>query len=155
IAAAFDHVIDARTMSDREVAERSRELGIDIAVDLVGCTEDARIGIFAEGCAPLQVNYLGYPGTMAAEYFDYIVADRTVIPPQRQSDFTEKVVYLPHSYQVNDRKRRISDRAFTRGELGLPDEGFVFCCFNTVYKILPATFDGWMRILQAVPGSVL
>jgi predicted O-linked N-acetylglucosamine transferase (SPINDLY family) len=101
------------------------------------------------------VNWLGYPGTMAADWIDYIVADRTVIPGESKSCFTEKVVYLPHSYQVNDSKRRISDRVFTRRELGLPEQGFVFCCFNNNYKILPATFEGWMRILRAVEGSVL
>ncbi|NJD33993.1 MAG: tetratricopeptide repeat protein [Betaproteobacteria bacterium] len=155
VAAAFDKFIDVRGWSDREVARYSRELGIDIAVDLKGFTTDARPGIFAARCAPVQVNYLGYPGTMGAEYMDYVVADTTVIPRERQSDFSEKVVYLPHSYQVNDSGRKISQRIFTRQESGLPESGFVFCCFNNSYKILPATFDGWMRILKAVKGSVL
>jgi len=155
VASAFDELIDVRDRSDREVARYSRELGIDIAVDLKGFTTDARPGIFAERCAPIQVNYLGYPGTMGAEYIDYVIADTTVIPRDRQSDFTEKVVYLPHSYQVNDSGRKISERVFTRQEFGLPEAGFVFCCFNNSYKILPATFDGWMRMLEAVKGSVL
>ena len=137
------------------MARLARELGIDIAIDLNGYTDDARTGIFAERCAPIQVNYLGYPGTMGADYMDYVVADRMVIPEDRQSDFTEKVVYLPHSYQVNDAHRKISARVFSKQELGLPESGFVFCCFNQAYKILPATFDGWMRILKAVEGSVL
>jgi predicted O-linked N-acetylglucosamine transferase (SPINDLY family) len=155
VASAFDEFIDVRDKSDREVARYSRELGIDIAIDLKGYTTDARPGIFAERCAPVQVNYLGYPGTMGAGYMDYVIADTTVIPRDRQSDFTEKVVYLPHSYQVNDSTRKISGRVFNRQEFGLPESGFVFCCFNNSYKILPATFDGWMRILKAVEGSVL
>jgi predicted O-linked N-acetylglucosamine transferase (SPINDLY family) len=155
VSAAFHKFIDVRDRSDLEVARMSRELGIDIAVDLKGYTQDSRPGIFAERCAPVQVNWLGYPGTMAADWIDYIVADRTVIPEESKSCFTEKVVYLPHSYQVNDSKRKISDRVFTRQELGLPEQGFVFCCFNNNYKILPATFEGWMRMLRAVEGSVL
>jgi protein O-GlcNAc transferase len=92
---------------------------------------------------------------MGAPYFDYIVADKTVIPPESQQHFSEKIVYLPHSYQVNDSKRKISDKVFTRTELGLPESGFVFCCFNNNYKIVPATFDGWMHLLRTVDGSVL
>jgi predicted O-linked N-acetylglucosamine transferase (SPINDLY family) len=101
------------------------------------------------------VSYLGYLGTMGASYIDYIVADRTVVTPTSEDHFSEKVIYLPDVHQVNDRKRRIADEVFTREDLGLPPTGFVFCCFNTSYKILPATFAGWMRILGAVPGSVL
>ncbi len=155
VSAAFNQFIDVSSMTDRDVALLSRELGIDIAVDLKGYTKDNRTGIFAEGCAPIQVNYLGYPGTMGADYIDYIIADKTVIPESSQVDFTEKVVYLPHSYQVNDSKRIISEKVFTKVELGLPQNGFIFCCFNNNYKILPATFEGWMRILKAVEGSVL
>jgi len=155
VSSAFDRFIDVRDKSDRQVARLSRDLGIDIAIDLKGHTQDARTGIFAEGCAPVQVNYLGYPGTMGVAYIDYVIADKTVIPAESQSDFTEKVVYLPHSYQVNDSRRRISDRVFTKKELGLPESGFVFCCFNNNYKILPSTFDSWIRILKAVEGSVL
>lgn len=155
LSAAFDNFHEVGGKSDREIARLSRDLGIDIAVDLKGYTEDARTGIFAEGCAPVQVSYLGYPGTMAAPYIDYVIADKVVLPPERQSDFTEKAVYLPHSYQCNDSRRKIAERIFTRGEAGLPATGFVFCCFNNTFKIHPAAFDGWMRILKAVPGSVL
>ena len=155
VSSAFTTFVDVRDRSDGEVARYSRELGIDIAVDLKGYTQDSRPGIFAQRSAPIQVNYLGYPGTMGADYMDYVIADRTVIPRERESDYTEKVVCLPHSYQVNDSKRKISPRLFTRAELGLPDSGFVFCCFNNSYKILPATFDRWMRMLTAVKGSVL
>jgi predicted O-linked N-acetylglucosamine transferase (SPINDLY family) len=152
---AFDHFIEVGRKSDIEVAQLCRSLTIDIAIDLTGFTQDARTGIFAHRAAPLQVNYLGYPGTMGADYIDYIIADKTLISPELQSCYSEKVVYLPNSYQVNDRKRLISDRQFTRQELGLPENGFVFCCFNNNYKILPATFEGWMRILKVVEGSVL
>jgi len=155
LSSAFHRFLDVRIKTDREVAQLSRDLGIDVAIDLKGYTLDSRPGIFANRCASVQVNYLGFPGTMAADYFDYIIADKTVIPEQSKSDFTEKVVYLPYSYQVNDSKRAISDRVFTKQEVGLPETGFVFCCFNNNYKILPATFDGWMKILLAVEGSVL
>ncbi len=152
---SFDQFIEVGGKSDIEVARLSRDLNIDIAVDLKGFTQDSRTGIFAYRAAPIQVNYLGYPGTMGAEYIDYIIADKTLIPTEFQSCYSERVVYLPNSYQVNDRKRTISDRQFTRQELGLPEDGFVFCCFNNNYKILPATFEGWMRILKAIEGSIL
>jgi protein O-GlcNAc transferase len=155
LAAAFAQFLDVRTKSDIEVARISRELGIDIAVDLKGFTQDARTGIFSCRAAPIQVNYLGYPGTMGAPYIDYIVADQMLIPQESRQQYSEKIVYLPHSYQANDRKRQIADKEFARAELGLPSTGFVFCCFNNSYKITPDTFDGWMRILKQVEGSVL
>lgn len=155
LRAAFDRFLDVRTAADIDVARRARELGIDIAVDLKGYTQDARTEIFAYRCAPVQVNYLGYPGTMGVDYMDYIVADATLIPADAAGHYAEKVVRLPGSYQVNDRDRVISDRVFTRRELGLPENGFVYCCFNNSYKIMPETFDVWMRILGAVEGSVL
>jgi predicted O-linked N-acetylglucosamine transferase (SPINDLY family) len=130
-------------------------LEIDIAVDLKGFTKESRTDIFSFRAAPIQVNYLGYPGTMGAGYMDYIIADPTLIPEQSQQFYTEKIVYLPDSYQVNDAKRQIADKVFTRQELGLPTAGFVFCCFNNNYKITPGTFDCWMRILKRVEGSVL
>lgn len=155
IVAAFDQFIDVRGMSDREVAHLSRELEIDIAIDLKGHTQDARPGIFSYRCAPIQVSYLGYPGTLGADYMDYLVADKIVIPPDSQIHYGEKIAYLPHSYQVNDTKRKISAQAGTRESMGLPAQGFVFCCFNNTFKITPHTFDRWMRILHAVDGSVL
>jgi predicted O-linked N-acetylglucosamine transferase (SPINDLY family) len=133
----------------------SREIGIDIAVDLAGFTALARTDIFAYRAAPIQVNYLGYPGTTGAEYIDYIIADSTLIPSKSQQYYSEKVVYLPNSYQVNDRKRVTANKVFTREELGLPIEGFIFCCFNNIFKITPGTFDGWVRILKAVNSSIL
>jgi protein O-GlcNAc transferase len=151
----FGQLIEVGKKSDIEIAQLSRSLNIDIAVDLKGFTQNSRTGIFSHRAAPIQVNYLGYPGTMGAEYIDYIVADITLIPADSQSCYSEKVVYLPNSYQVNDRKRAISNKQFTRQYLGLPENEFVFCCFNNNYKILPATFASWMRILRAVDGSVL
>ena len=121
----------------------------------MGFTADARTGIFARRVAPIQVNYLGYLGTMGAEYIDYIIADRIVIPETRDDFYAEKVVYLPNSFLPTDRQRPISDKSFTRAEVGLPQEGFVFCCFNTNYKITPDVFDIWMRILKQLDGSVL
>jgi predicted O-linked N-acetylglucosamine transferase (SPINDLY family) len=151
---AFSQFIDVSDMSDLEIAKLARELQIDIAIDLGGFTSDGRTGLFAYRAAPVQVSYLGYLGTMGAEYIDYIHADKTTIPDGSEYFYTEKIAYLP-SYRVNDRKRIISDKVFTKQELGLPEKGFVFCCFNSNYKILPSTFDSWMRILHAVEGSVL
>ena len=155
VESACERFIDVGHRSDREVAGLSRELGIDIAVDLKGYTGDARPGIFAHRAAPVQVGYLGYPGTLGAAYVDYLIADRTVVPEGSEGYYREQLLYLPDSYQVNDAKRRIAARRYEREELELPREGFVYCCFNSNYKILPATFGVWMRILGRVPGSVL
>jgi predicted O-linked N-acetylglucosamine transferase (SPINDLY family) len=155
LVAAFDHFIDVRSNSDQAIAQRSRDLGIDIAVDLKGFTRDQRAGIFACRCAPVQVSYLGYPGTMGAPFMDYLIADKVVIPPESQQHYSENIVYLPHSYQVNDGQRKIADTVWRKADLGLPEEGFVFCCFSNSYKITPQTFASWMRVLQAVPASVL
>jgi protein O-GlcNAc transferase len=146
---------DGRQLSDDEVALQIKKAEIDILVDLKGFTQNSRAGIFARRPAPIQVNYLGYPGTMAVEYMDYLIADRTVIPETHKDYYTEKIVHLPNSYQVNDAKRSISNKTFTRAECGLPVEGFVFCCFNNSYKILPGVFRSWMTILKRVSGSVL
>jgi protein O-GlcNAc transferase len=155
VSSAFNQFIDVGLKSDKDIALMSREIGIDIAVDLTGFTESARTDIFSYRAAPIQVNYLGYPGTTGAEYIDYIIADPIIIPTESQQYYSEKVVYLPNSYQVNDRQRSITDKVFTKDELGLPKDSFVFCCFNNNYKITPNTFDGWVRILKVVKGSVL
>jgi predicted O-linked N-acetylglucosamine transferase (SPINDLY family) len=133
----------------------ARDMEIDIAVNLGGHTLGSRTGIFALRAAPVQVSYLGYPGTMGAAYIDYLIADRTTITEQDQVHYLEKIVYLPDTYQVNDSKRPIAAQAFSKAESGLPQTGFVFCCFNSNYKIMPNTFDSWMRILMQVEGSVL
>ena len=155
LQASFESFIDVRDKSDREVALMLRDMEIDIAVDLKGFTADSRAGIFAHRPAPVQVNYLGYPGTMGADYMDYILADRWVIPREHHPYYTEKIVYLPDSYQVNDCTRRIAGHTLTREAAGLPETGFVFCCFNNNYKITPEVFDIWMRLLVQVPHSVL
>jgi predicted O-linked N-acetylglucosamine transferase (SPINDLY family) len=150
-----DHFFDVREKSDEEIVRLARECEIDIAVDLKGYTQEARPGIFARRVAAVQVNYLGYPGTLGADYMDYIVADPVVIPSDFQKHYQEKVVYLPYSYQVNSVQRKVSLKNYTRAELGLPAHGFVFCCFNNNYKITPLLFECWMRLLHQVPGSVL
>jgi predicted O-linked N-acetylglucosamine transferase (SPINDLY family) len=152
---AFPRFVDVRERSDRDVASMLRELEIDIAVDLKGFTANSRTGILALRAAPVQVNYLGYPGTMGAPYIDYLIADRHVIPPGQDVHYMERIVRLPDAYQVNDSKRRIADASPTRAEAGLPEAGFVFCCFNSNYKITPEIFEIWMRLLDRVPGSVL
>jgi len=155
VKAPFDTFIDVQDRTDLEVALLARSLEVDIAVDLKGFTEFNRAAIFAMRAAPLQVNYLGYPGTMGASFMDYIIADSIVIPPLDQRFYAEKVVYLPYSYQVNDAQRSMSDREYKRAEVGLPQAGFVFCCFNNSYKITPDVFAMWMRILKAIENSVL
>jgi protein O-GlcNAc transferase len=155
LLAAGHDFLDVRDQSDQEVAQLSRERCIDIAVDLKGFTKDGRTGIFALRAAPLQVSYLGYPGTLAADYIDYLIADRTLIPESNRQHYAEKIIYLPDSYQPNDARRGISARVFSREELGLPPEAFVFCCFNNSYKITPSTFECWMNILKGAAGSVL
>jgi len=152
---AFDRFIDLRPMGDRDAARLLRDAEIDIAVDLKGYTRGARPGILAHRPAPVQAGYLGYPGTVGADFLDYFLADGIVLPKEEQAFFSERVVYLPDCYQVNDRRRRIAEEACTREDAGLPGEGFVFCCFNNSYKIIPRMFDVWMRLLTGVPGSVL
>ena len=144
-----------REQSDADVAQLIRSLEVDIAVDLKGYTQDCRTGILARRCAPVQVNYLGFPGTMGAPYIDYLVGDATVTPLGCGRFYTEHIVRLPHSYQVNDRQRAVAPTTPSRAEAGLPQQGFVFCCFNNNYKISPAVFAVWMRLLQRTPGSVL
>jgi len=151
----FDHFIDVENLSDQEVVALSREQKIDIAVDLGGQTMDARTGIFALRAAPIQINYLGYPGTIAAHHHDYIIADEITIPSANKSFFTEKIIYLPDSYQVNDDQKEISPRIFSKEELGLPGDQFIFCCFNNNFKITPDIFTLWMNILKRVENSVL
>jgi len=155
VKAAFNRFVDVSGTSDRDVAALMRELEVDIAVDLMGFTSDCRTGIFAHRPAPVQVNYLGFPATMGAEYIDYLIADRFVIPEEKQAYYAEKVVYLPDSFQANDDQRKISETVPTRLEAGLPESGFVFCSFNNSYKINPPVFEVWMRLLKTVAGSVL
>ena len=155
IVKAFDRFYDVRSKSDYQIAKLLSDLDIDIAVDLKGYTQDSRPEILSYRPCPIQVSYLGYPGTMGADFIDYIIADGIVAPPEQQPFYSEKIVRLPDCYQANDSRRRIAERAPTGAEAGLPERGFVFCCFNNSYKITAAIFDVWMRLLNGVPGSVL
>ena len=155
IAGSFDQFFYVRLKGAREVAEIIRAMEIDIVVDLAGYTLDARTDIFTYRPAPVQVNYLGHPGSMGAEYMDYILADSVVIPPGDQDKYSEKIVHLPASYLPADATLTVAERTPSREEFGLPPTGFVFCSFNHAYKINPAIFDVWMRILTQTPGSVL
>jgi predicted O-linked N-acetylglucosamine transferase (SPINDLY family) len=155
LAKGFDRFIDVRQKSDLEVTRLARDLAIDIAVDLNGFSAHCRTRIFALRAAPVQINFLGYPGTMGAEFMDYLIADGTVVPREQQANYVEKIAYLPGSFLPFDSSYAIADRTFTRVELGLPSSGLVFCCFNNSYKILPDVFDRWMRILARTENSVL
>ena len=152
---SFEHFVDHSERSDDEIASYIKDIEIDILIDLKGFTRDARTNVFARRPAPVQVNYIGYPGTMGTDYIDYIIADRTIIPDQARKFYSEKIVVMPNSYQVNDNKRIVYDIAVDRLEAGLPPIGFVFCCFNNNYKIEPSVFGCWMRILARLEGSVL
>jgi protein O-GlcNAc transferase len=151
---AFDHFEDVRGKSDSEVAQMLRAREIDIAVDLNGHTAGARPGIFSYRSAPMQVNYLVYPGTTGARFMDVVLADRIALPADQQAFFSEKIVHLPDCYQAND-ATRIVPPAPTRAEAGLPESGFVFCCFNNSWKIAQPMFDIWMRLLSQTDGSLL
>ncbi|HEY2836980.1 MAG TPA: tetratricopeptide repeat protein [Rhizomicrobium sp.] len=151
---AVDAFHDVRHLGDEEIAALARRERIDIAVDLKGDTKDTRVSLFAHRPAPVQISYLGYPGTMGAPFLDYLVADRTVIPDEQRAHYSEALITLPGSYQVNDDTRAIAGETPTREQLGLP-VGFVFCCFNNSFKLSPAEFDIWMRLLSKVEGSVL
>jgi predicted O-linked N-acetylglucosamine transferase (SPINDLY family) len=151
---AFDRFEDVSPRGDAEVADLLRQGEYDIAIDLKGHTEESRPGILAHRPCPVQVNYLGYPGTIGAPWLDYVIADADVLPFAHQSFYSEKIVHLPRCYQVNDSRREIAETP-TRRDAGLPQGGFVFCCFNAAWKITPMMFDIWMRLLLQVPGSLL
>ena len=155
IVTAFDEFHDVRIKNDKEIAKLLYNRQVDIAIDLMGHTRDSRLGIFAYRPAPIQVNFLGYPSTMGAKFIDYIIADKIVAPLEYQQFYTEKIVHLPDCWWVTDLKLKIAESAPTRREVGLPEHGFVFCCFNNSYKITPQIFDAWMRLLHQVKGSVL
>ena len=155
LEAAFDKFIDISALTDAAAAQTIIAEEIDILVNLNGYFGKMRMGIFARRAAPIQVNYLGFPGTLGADYIDYIIADRMVIPEDERQFYTEAVAYLPDSYQVNDAKRPIADQIPSRSDCGLPDRGFVFCCFNQIYKLTPEMFAIWMRLLRQVDGSAM
>lgn len=155
LRAAFDRFVDLCSLTDSEAADLIHADGIDILVELKGYTKGARTGISALRPAPVQVSFLGFPGTMGADFIDYVIADPFVLPMDHQAAFSEKIVHLSHCYQPNDTRRLIADLTPTRAQCGLPEQGFVFCTFNNSYKITPVFFDIWMRLLRDVPGSVL
>ncbi len=152
---AFDSFSELGGLSDADAAQQVYRAEIDIAIDLKGYTKESRPGILSYRPAPVQAAYLGYPGTMGADFIDYCIADKFVAPDETARHFSERLVYLPDSYQVNDTKRQIAERTPSRTDCGLPAEGFVFCSFNNNYKITRPVFEAWMRILKGVPKSVL
>ena len=155
IKAGVDYFHNVQMRSDQDIVKLSRSLEIDIAIDLTGFTGKARTNIFAMSAAPLQINYLGYPGTMAVDYIDYLIADHIVIPNEKKIYYSEKIVFMPNSYQPNNSRFEVLKINVIRKNFGLPSDGFVFCSFNNQSKISPSTFAGWMRILKATNNSIL
>jgi predicted O-linked N-acetylglucosamine transferase (SPINDLY family) len=155
IVNAVDYFHDVSSLSDHRIVDLARENSIDIALDVNGYTQYAKTAVFASRAAPIQINYLGFPGTMGAEFVDYIVADHTLIPENYREYFSEKIIYMPGSCQPNDRKRIISKKIFSKRDLNLSEDTFVYGCFNNSYKILPDFFAAWMHILKMVENSVL
>ncbi len=155
IVNACDEFHDIRAASHAEATRQIQAGGVDILIDLTGYTEESRTQILVQRQAPVQVNYLGFPGTMAAPFLDYILVDEFVVPADQQPFFTENLVHLPGSYQANDSQRTVAARTPARFECNLPAEGFVFCCFNNIFKITQEMFGVWMELLRAVPDSVL
>jgi predicted O-linked N-acetylglucosamine transferase (SPINDLY family) len=151
---AFDQFHDVKDVTDEAVVQMARDMNLNIAVDLAGFTANNRSGIFARRAAPVQINYIGYPASLGHPQIDYIIGDPMVTPPESHAGYSEKIISLP-CFQVNDRDRQISDRVFTRAELGIPESNFVFCCFNATYKITPTVFEAWLQILKACPQSSL
>ncbi|AXE61829.1 tetratricopeptide repeat protein [Candidatus Thioglobus sp. NP1] len=155
ITSTFNHFINVSHMSDKEIANLALELEIDIAIEFNGFMKDERVGILAYHPAPIQINYLAYPGTMGADFYDYIIADKIIIPEEQKRNYSENIIYLPSCYMPQDSSRQISNKLITRQECNLPEDGFVFCCFNHSFKITPKEFDIWMRLLSKIDGSVL
>ncbi len=150
-----DRFHEAADLSDQALMDLARARKLDLAVDLKGYTGRTRCQIFGQRLAPVQISYLGYPGTLGTPVMDYVVSDSVVSPRGSERHFEEHLIRLPHSYQPNDNQRKIAPRQFTRTDCDLPEEGFIFCCFNNSYKITPREFDVWMRLLAQVEGSVL
>ena len=155
IVTAVDHFVDIQSMPRDMVCKLVREKDIHIAIHRNGYTRNERTDLFASGLAPVQVNYLGYPGTLGADFIDYLVADPVIIPEDKRQYYSEQIIYLPYSYQPNDNTRSMSKKVLKRKDMGLPNKGFVFCCFNKGSKISPSEFNIWMRLLDKVDGSIL
>ena len=152
---SFDYFADLNGLSDKDAALMARQHRLDIAIDLTGYTNGNRSGIFAYRAAPILINYLGFPGTSGADYMDYIIADNYLIPGGSRHFYTEKPIYLPHTYMPTDNTRKFSKNSIDRGSLGLPEDAFIICCFNNNYKITSSEFDIWMRVLKKVENSIL
>jgi predicted O-linked N-acetylglucosamine transferase (SPINDLY family) len=155
LTASFDEFIDIRKIGDFDLTQQLQSKEIDILFNLNGFFGAHRTGLFSNRSAPIQINFLGCPGTMGVDYMDYLIADNIVIPKSSYEFYNEKIISLPHSYQINDSKRPELKRIITRQECGLPEGAFVFCCFNNIYKITPETFKRWMGVLKRVPNSVM
>ena len=155
LVSSVDYFNDVKDMSDLDIALLAREHEIDIAIDLKGYTTNGKSGIFAFRAAPIQINFLGYPGTMGADFIDYIIADKVVIPSEQEHNYGEKIIFMPNSYLPNRNDRNISKKILKKSDLGLPENGFIFCCFNSNYKITAKEFDIWVRLLKANDNSVL
>lgn len=155
LAKSFDRFLDVRERDDAKVADLLKDIQVDIAVDLTGYTSGGRTGILSFRPAPVQVEYLGFPGTTGADFVDYLIADRFVIPEPDRRYYSEQIVFLPDTYMVNPSRRAMAEVLPRRTDVGLPETGFVFCCFNNSHKISPEVFDAWMRLLSKVEGSVL
>lgn len=154
IEKVFDKFIDCSNNTDIEIAKLAREMGIDIAIDLSGYTQNGRPNIFSFRVAPIQISYLGFPGTMGSKYIDYIIGDKYLIPEHYADLYTEKIIYIP-SYQVSNTNREVSTKQLNKNEYGLPEDKFIYCCFNNTFKITPSIFDRWSEILKEVKDSVL
>ena len=155
IKAGVDNFYDVSTMSYKDIAMLSRSLEIDIAIDLGGHTHNNKMEIFDISAAPIQINYLGYPGTTGASFYDYILADNTIIPENQKNNYSENIIFMPNCYMPQNNHMHVSEKLLTRQEFNLPEDGFVFCCFNNHFKITPKEFDIWMRLLRKIDGSVL
>lgn len=155
VKGAVDVFRDVHALSGQDIAALARQDRIDVAIDLMGYTRNARPEIFAHRAAPVQISHLGYPGTLGAPFMDYLIADRILIPQELRRHYCEKIIYLPHGHMATDNTKQIAEQPIDRARMGLPEKGFVFCCFNNSYKISPAEFDVWMRLLARVEGSVL
>ena len=151
----FDKFFDVKSKTTREIVQHSRELNLDIAVDLKGFTNNNRFDLFIERCAPIQISYLGFPGTTSSDCIDYLIADKIVIPEENKNYYSENIIYLPNSYQVNDSNPDLSKKIFSKKDFNLPENKFIFCCFNHNFKILPDMFEIWMKILKKVKNSVI
>ena len=151
----FDKFFDVKLKTTKEIVQHSRELNLDIAVDLKGFTNNNRFDLFIERCAPIQISYLGFPGTTSSDCIDYLIADKIVIPEENKNYYSENIIYLPNSYQVNDSNPDLSKKIFSKKDFNLPENKFIFCCFNHNFKILPDMFEIWMKILKKVKNSVI